>query len=104
MRAEVSSLFYIIDHHGVAVQDARSGGGVHGRQLEPEWIEEVKRQCPKVKARELLERHHYTHRLFMEVPFDEGDWNYENEVTKDEMQSILRAIALSRIVKPTAIA
>jgi len=104
MRAEVSAPFYIIGLPGPVLRDAHIGSGVCIRQLEAEWIDEVRTQCPKVEAREQLESQHYTHRLCIEVPIEGDAMDYENEVTNDEKQPILRAIALSRIVKPTAIA
>ena len=58
-------------------------------------------QCPRVRAREELERQRpYTHRFYYEQenPSDEF-W----DVTSREQQPLLRAVALSRLVKPTSI-
>ena len=100
MRIEVSQVFHLLG--GAAVRHAHIGGGVYISRLEPDWISDVKTQCPRVRAREELETQKpYTHRFYYEpVNPSRGFWN----ATPEEQQPILRAISLSRIVKPTSIA
>jgi hypothetical protein len=104
MRLEISALFYVIDPSEQAVQSAAIGNGIYIQKMNDEWIEAVKSQCPKVDAREQLERHPYTHRIFYEIPVQEPETYFSDKVTATEKQPLFQAIALSRIVKPTAIA
>lgn len=81
--------------------NARIGDGVHIGELDPDWIEGVRIQCPRVRAREELERQKpYTHRFYYEQENPSGEfW----DVTSREQQPLLRAVVLSRLVKPTSI-
>lgn len=72
--------------------------------IEDGWLEEVKNQCPKVEARELIEWNGpYTHRLFYAVAEPQKDWIEEGVTSNEEKQLILKTIVLSRLVKPTSI-
>lgn len=101
MRAEISALFHL---QPTLVEKSPIGSGVFIERLEPDWLDEVKAQCPKVAAREQIEwLRPYTHRFFFEVEAEEEAWEHLNLVKDDEKQPILQAISLSRIVKPTSI-
>jgi hypothetical protein len=101
MRAEISALFHL---QPTLIEKAHIGSGVYIQRLEPDWLYEVKAQCPKVAAREQIEwLPPYTHRFFFEVEAEEEDWEHLNLVKDDEKQPILQAISLSRIIKPTSI-
>jgi hypothetical protein len=101
VRTEISTLFHLWRGREQPVVNARIGDGVQVSELDPDWIEGVRIQCPRVRAREELERRKpYTHRFYYEQenPSDEF-W----DVTSREQQPLLRAVALSRLVKPTSI-
>jgi len=101
MRTEISALFHL---QPTLIGKAYIGSGLLIERLEPDWIDEVKAQCPKVAAREQIEwLPPYTHRFFFEVDAEEEGWAHLNLVKDDEKQPIYRAITLSRIVKPTSI-
>jgi hypothetical protein len=101
MRAEISALFHL---QPTLVEKAHIGSGVFIHRLEPDWLDEVKAQRPKVKAREQIEMlRPYTHRFFFEVEAEQEGWAHLKLPTHDEKQPILRAIILSRLVKPTSI-
>lgn len=105
MRAEISALFPLQWVNGLPIEEAHIGSGVYLQSLEPSWLDEVRDQCPKVAAREQVESlGSYTHRFFYEVEAQESGFDIFNLPTHDEKQLILRAIILSRIVKPTSIA
>jgi hypothetical protein len=102
MRVEYSKLFHLSGDPwlNAPVENADVGGGVRIERLEPAWLAEVKRQCQRIGCREVLEAvPQYTHRLYsvahnsQRATGTEADW-----------QPVLRAIVLSRIVKPTAVA
>ena len=99
MGAELSIPFFL---HGFEDFSADIGDGVRLERVNPDWIESVREQCPDVNARESLDLNGiYTHRFYIEIdpttssPFD---------ITEDEIQPLFRAVCLSHIVKPTAIA
>ncbi|HWN08786.1 MAG TPA: hypothetical protein VNO50_05835 [Pyrinomonadaceae bacterium] len=101
MRTEISTLFHLLQGRQQPVANAHIGDGLRISELDPAWIEDVRDQCPKVRAREELERQQpYTHRFYYEPknPSDEF-W----DVSSREQQPLLRAVALSRLVKPTSI-
>lgn len=102
MRLEISTLFYLLGSGGDAVKAAHIGGGVHIKELDLDWLAGVRVQCPKVRAREQLEvRSPYTHRFYYEPasPFQDL-----LKVTSEEQQPLLRAVVLSRLMKPTVVA
>ena len=102
VRTEISTLFHLLSTGSIPVTKAHIGSGVHIEQFDHKWIGSVREQCPGVAAREELESQKpYTHRFFYdpENPSDEF-W----DVTSKEQQPILRAVSLSRLVKPTSIA
>jgi hypothetical protein len=105
MRTEISALFSLQSAVQRPVRRAHIGNGVHIERLYGDWLDVVRVQCPKVEAREQIEPlNHYTHRLFYELNPGESESAYPNPPTPAEKQLILRAIVLSRIVKPTSIA
>lgn len=98
MRVEISSLFHLRSANVALAAKAHIGSGVYLERLNSDWIGSVREQCSKVRAREELEvQKPYTHRFFYELQ----DSNASYDVTNP--QPILRAISLSRIVKPTSI-
>lgn len=99
---EISSLFHLLGGSDEPVNDAHIGDGLYLSKLDPVWIESVRTQCPRVSAREELERQKpYTHRFHYEPADPSRDfW----DVTSKEQQPLLRAVSLSRLVKPTSIA
>ncbi len=100
MRAELSTLFHLGGSER-PVENALIGSGVRIERLSDDWINQVKEQCPKVKAREMLEQvPHYTHRFV--CPLVDAAYRTDNS-TEEEAQPILRATVLSWIVKPTPI-
>lgn len=102
MRVEISTLFYLLGSPGSAVKAAHIGDGVRIEELDLAWLEDVRIQCPKVRAREQLEmRSPYTHRFYYEPAKPSQDLS---NVTSEEQQPILRAVVLSRLVKPTVVA
>jgi hypothetical protein len=99
VRVEISSLFHLRSVNAAATK-ALIGSGVYLEKLDSDWIDAVRQQCSKVSAREELEvQKPYTHRFFYEL--QESDALYD--VTPKDQQPILRAVSLSRIVKPTSI-
>jgi hypothetical protein len=100
MQTELSTLFHL-NSFGRPVRSAEIGSGVRIEQLNEDWINQVREQCPKVKAREILEYvPRYTHRLVRSL----GDLNeITDQTTLDEMQPFFQSIVLSWIVKPTSI-
>lgn len=102
MRTEISTLFHLLSAGEQPVDFAHVGGAVCVSKLNAEWLESVRTQCPRVKAREELERQKpYTHRFYYEPENPSREfW----DVTKQEQQPLLRVTALSRLVKPTSIA
>src|SRR5437868_14183428 len=102
MRVEISTLFHLLGSASEAVKAAHIGDGVHIEAVDPAWLENVRIQCPKIAAREQLESQSpYTHRFYYEPENPSCDfWN----ATSKEQQPILRAVSLSRLLKPTAIA
>src|SRR5262245_3486786 len=103
VHAEVSAIFNLkrgIEH---PVSYASIGSGVSIEMLDDEWLAGVKEQCPKVEAREQVEWNRpYTHRLFYQVAAPE--YTFDETITMaQEKQLILKAIVLSRLVKPTSI-
>lgn len=105
MRAEISALFSLQSMAELPVQSARIGNGLYIQRLDFEWLGEVRNQCPKIEAREQIEPLGcYTHRLFYELDSGEAGSSVPNLPTDKEKQLILRAIILSRIVKPTSVA
>jgi hypothetical protein len=104
MPAEVSALFHLKWANEAPVEKAHLGTGVFLQRLDPDWLNEVKGQCPKVEAREQIEwLQPYTHRFFYEAEACETESDRMNLTTHEDMQPILRAIVLSRLVKPTSI-
>jgi hypothetical protein len=104
MRVEISTLFHLQSARMTPVSQAYIGGGVYIQKLENEWIKQVRSQCPKVVARELLESQQpYTHRFFYEVGDAQAAIQDFFNVGRKEAQPLLKAISLSRIVKPTSI-
>lgn len=104
MSVEISTLFYLLGSAGEAVKTGNIGDGVHIERVNPEWLEGVRRQCPKVAAREHLEmqgRTPYTHRFYYHPKKPSPDLY---TITSEEQQPLLRAVVLSRLVKPTSIA
>jgi hypothetical protein len=102
MRVEISTLFHLLGSGDAVVRTAHIGDGVHIAELDPDWLESVRAQCPKVAAREQLETQNpYTHRFYYQPSNPSHDfWN----ATSTEQQPLLRAVSLSRLVKPTSIA
>ena len=100
MQAELSTLFHL-GGAGRSVEMAEIGSGVRIERLDLNWINQVREQCPKVGAREILEfASPYTHRFVRSL----GDTQeMTDDTTGDEKQPFLRAIVLSWIVKPTSI-
>jgi hypothetical protein len=104
MHAEISALFHLQWTNDEPVKSAHIGSGVFIKRIEPEWLRDVKNQCPKIAAREQIEWHSpYTHRFYYEVDAQEAASDHLNLTTSEEKQLILRAIILSRLVKPTPI-
>ncbi len=104
MKVEISSLFHLGSHYANPVRRYHIGSGVHIEELNESWLQEAKAQCPKIGAREQLEYvPSYTHRFSYEVGLEPDDLDSSTEVTGEEKQPILKAIALSRVVKPTSI-
>lgn len=104
MRAEVSALFHLQWAREEPVENAYIGSGVSIKILEIDWLNEVKAQCPKVESREQIEwLQPYTHRFFYEVDAQEAEADYLNLTMPEDIQLILRAIILSRLIKPTSI-
>jgi hypothetical protein len=102
MSVEISTLFHLLGSAGAAVRTAHIGDGIHIAELNADWLESVRVQCPKVVAREQLEiQSPYTHRFYYEPGNPSQDFS---NVTSKEQQPILRAVVLSRLVKPTSIA
>jgi hypothetical protein len=52
---EISSLFHLVSGGEPPVANALIGSGVYIQELDYQWIEGVRKQCPKVSAREELE-------------------------------------------------
>jgi hypothetical protein len=105
MRTEISALFGLQSAPKEPVASAHIGSGVYIQELESNWLDEVRVQCPKLEARERIEPlSPYTHRFFYELDRQEEPSGYSYLPTPDEKQLILRAILLSRIVNPTSIA
>jgi hypothetical protein len=102
VRTEISTLFHLLGSRPYRVGNAHIGDGVHISELDPHWIEGVLTQCPKVRAREELElQKPYTHRFY----YQQENHSHEFwDVSSKERQPILRAVSLSRLVKPTSIA
>jgi hypothetical protein len=100
MRAELSTLFHLGGTEQ-PVESAGVGGGVRIERLDSYWISRVREQCPKVKAREILEHEpEYTHRFVRPL----GDLEeMTDQTTGAEKQPLLQADVLSWIVKPTSI-
>lgn len=104
MRAEISALFHLQWGNDAPVEDAHIGSGVFIKRIEPKWLDDIKNQCPKVGAREQIELlSPYTHRFYYEVEAQEAASAHSNLTAHEEKQLILRAIILSRLVKPTSI-
>lgn len=104
MRTEISAIFALQSAHNMAVENAHIGSGVHIQRLESDWLDDLRKQCPKLEAREQIEPlSPYTHRMFYEVDPVQRNSHYSDVPTPDEKQLILRAILLSRIVKPTSV-
>jgi hypothetical protein len=102
VRTEISSVFHLLGGRDEPVRNAYIGSGVYISKLDPDWIESVRIQCPRVRAREELERQTpYTHRFYYQ-PDDPSREFWD--VTGREQQPLLRAVSLSRLVKPTSIA
>ena len=102
MRTEISTLFHLLSAGHRAVTEAHIGSGVFIQELDSQWVKSVREQCSKVRAREELElQKPYTHRFFFEL---ENPSNELSDITPKEKQPLLRAISLSRLVKPTSIA
>jgi hypothetical protein len=105
MQAEVSALVHLRWSYERPVENVHIGSGVLIKRLESEWLDAVKSQCPKVKAREEIEfLAPYTHRFFYQLEAEEKQSGHLNLATHQEKQPLLRAIILSRLVKPTSIA
>lgn len=105
MRTEISAIFTLQSASEMAVENAHIGNGVYIQRLESDWLDELRVQCPKLEAREQIEPlSPYTHRIFYELDREEQQTTYSYLPSSDEKQLILRAILLSRIVKPTSIA
>jgi hypothetical protein len=103
-RVEISALFTLKAVTDLPVISARIGGGVWIEGIDANWLDEVKKQCPKIEAREKIEPSGpYTHRWRYEVKADKDMFDSENLVTDDEKQPVLKALVLSRLVKPTSI-
>src|ERR1700752_1466099 len=104
MRTQISAVFHLQLVADTLVQRAQIGNGIYIERLEPEWLESVKSQCPKIEARESIEwLSPYTHRFFYETDRDETVSEHLRLVSDDEKQFLLRAIVLSRLVKPPSI-
>jgi hypothetical protein len=103
VRAEVSALFNLKAVSDYPVLSAHIGSGVIIAKIDNAWLKEVKNQCPTIEAREQIEWNGlYTHRLYYAVASENS--GLDKEVTSDqEKQLILKAIVLSRLVKPTSI-
>ena len=100
MRVELSTLFHLGDAVR-PVESAEIGSGVRIERLDNDWMSQVREQCPKVKAREILELvPPYTHRFVRSL----GDVDEPTgRTTGDEKEPFVRATLLSWIVKPTSI-
>lgn len=102
-RAEISAVFNLKWGIEQPVSSAPIGGGISIEMIEDKWLEGVKEQCPTVEAREQIEWNRpYTHRLFYEARATENTFD-ESATSDQEKQLILKAIVLSRLVKPTSI-
>lgn len=77
------------------------GDNVFIEQIPGEVRQEIIDQCPKARSREQLlpPGHTFTHRFFTQSPTGSSI----GDLSPDEKQPLIRAIALSRLVKPTAI-
>lgn len=102
MNAEISLLCFFGEYGHIPVESAEVGGGVRIERLNEEWYESLKQQNPLVQARASLDRMgRYTHRLYIKIdPATSSRFDF----TESELQPLLKAVALSHIVKPTAIA
>jgi hypothetical protein len=103
MKAEISALLPL----GIvspSLQRAHVGGDMYLEKLDENWIEDVRRQSERVAARELLDLGPYEYRLCKEFSTQDDDLKRSNRVTNDDQEPFRRAITLSRIVKPTAVA
>jgi len=102
--AEISALFtlkWVTEH---PVTKAYIGSGIFVEMLSEEWLRDVRNQCPRIQAREQIEWNgQYTHRFFSECKPEAKTSNDDLGVQK-EKELIRKAIVLSRLVKPTAIA
>lgn len=108
MRFELSSLFSL-DYVADIVKQVHIGDGVHIEEIKlSNWIAEV---CQQIKeknedeywrlvVREKLEWHPYTHRFHVSL---DGVAGFSDPQIERAQQQIMRAIVLSRIVKPTPI-
>lgn len=108
MRIEISALFPLHLTYETIPRKFHIGGGVFIERLELGWLNELKSQCPKVAAMEQLEPvGEYTHRFFYEIVLPKKGFvsldALGNETERD-VQLLMRAIILSRIIKPTSIA
>jgi len=105
MRSQISALFHLQDGKESPVDDTLIGSGIFIRRIERGWLNEVRVQCPRIAARELVEwMSPYTHRLFYEKETEDAVRSSDRSITSEEKQPIIKAIVLSRIVKPTTIA
>ena len=101
MRIEISSLFHLLPRDETVATKTLIGSGVYLERLDGAWIDAVKDQCSKVRAREELElQKPYTHRFFYEL-HDADDLSHQ--IGSKAQQPIFRATSLSRIVTPTSI-
>jgi hypothetical protein len=102
MRTEISALFYLQSLKETPVEAACIGSGIWIERLKSEWIDDVRKQCPLMLAREKLEvLSPYTHRFYYELENKESPLDYLP--TPEEQELIVRSIVLSRLVKPTSI-
>lgn len=105
MRVEISTLFTLYKTSLTVNKKIQISDGLFIEKLDDEWLNEVKSQCPKIAAIEQLEAlGRYSHRFFYEkqLHIPEEDILTE-ELPTEDIQLLLQAIVLSRIVKPTSI-
>jgi hypothetical protein len=99
MTTEISCVFRL-EYNDNIVKERNIGDGVCLQEIvEQDWWAELREKDNLVAAKETLDWGHYTHRLFLSLT---GECTPER--IEDAKQQILRAIVLSRIVRPTPIA
>lgn len=108
MKVEISALFGM-DDSPIMATDTYIGDGVYLQEVEhsgliDELLQKVKESSEDdytdLVVRQEHEWHHYTHRFY--ISLDETTSEHSQEIT-DAKQLIMRAIVLSRIIRPIPI-